>query len=309
MDQLIREAKNIVISTHVRPDADGIGSGLALMEIINLNFTDKNLFFVVDDHIPESLTFLPNSEKIVNIENLKDQKIDLAIAVDAPNLTRLGKVESYFENIKILNIDHHISNSSFGHKNIIDPKSSSTAEMVVDIIKEYDFKINEKIATNLYAGILYDTGNFMWATSPKTLEYGAYLVREGADSGEISKRIFQSKSIKNLQLIGRAIENMKYDKSNNFLSSFILQKDLKDFQATEEDCGGIIEVLKSSFEVETALLLKEQVGEVIRGSIRTIKRDANGLAKTFNGGGHFNAAGFTSDLKVDDILQKIKDQL
>ena len=301
----IQKSQSICLTTHINPDADGIGSGLAFLEMIERNFPEKQVFFVIDSVIPDFLEFMPGSSQIYTPT---PSKVDLLIALDCPNLDRIGSVNKKIESKTIINIDHHISNDNFGDINLVEEKSS-TCEMVTNFFRENNLEISKTMAENLYTGLLTDTGGFAWNTMSSTFETAQYLNKQGADTQHISWMVFIKKSLPRMKFLGYMLNNFHVDKPTGFVYSYMDQVTLKNIGASLDDSEGVVDILKGLEGTKVCALLKEQADGKIRCSLRSNGIDVNAIASHFGGGGHKVASGFCSPLTKDEIIKKIVELL
>ena len=177
--------------------------GLALKKL------NKNVRLLKSDEIPSDYMFLPNIDLIKDYDNIDE--IDLFIALDSSDEGRLGKNKDLLSKAKtILNIDHHISNTDFGHINIVDHNASSTGELMYDFIKYMNISIDEDMATCIYTAISSDTGSFMYDnTSAKTHEIAADLIKIGIDKRNININLYQNKSLERTKLFIKTMDNLE----------------------------------------------------------------------------------------------------
>lgn len=307
MNKLIEKANNILITTHKNPDADGLGCGIAFMEVIESLYPKKSLYFFVDGKPPKNLSFLPHFERIEDInENSFPKNIDLVISLDMPNIQRGGAISKHIKDLPNINIDHHLGNSNFGAINFVDTGASSTAELLVDLFKEYSYEIDDKVANALYAGLIFDTGNFLWAASSKTFDCASLLTKKGANVEMVSKNLFHKNSYTKFKIIEKAIGNMVYDEKKGLLYSYISNKEIKKLDAKQEDFEGVVELLKSFEKAKVTLLMKEDEKSSIRGNIRSDTVDVSRLASLFGGGGHKKASGFQTKKRYMEIVDLIQ---
>jgi phosphoesterase RecJ-like protein len=245
-------------------------------------------------------------------------KYDLIITVDTGDLEQLGRFyednPEIFTSIPLINIDHHASNSNFGKINYIDIMSSSTTELLLPLIQNFEKEtdqqlMDEDIATLLLAGIITDTGSFQNAnTTPRSFAAAAHLIKCGARQQEIIQHIFKTKNLSTLRLWGRILTKMKIDKEYKFVWSVISRKDFADTGSMDDETGGIIDELMSNAPgTEIILLLKQKEDNLISGSLRTTSTavDASSIAEMFGGGGHVQAAGFRIESDDIDLTEQI----
>ncbi|MGM0508910.1 MAG: DHH family phosphoesterase [Fusobacteriota bacterium] len=301
----IDESKRILITAHINPDGDAIGSSLALFLAINkyLKLNEKIepvVRIILEDNTPRYLNFLKGIEMVEKFSDINTKyKFDAIIALDCGELSRIGKVEELIsEDTTVINIDHHISNNRYGDINLVE-NVSSTSEILYDLIKNFNIDMDTDIGEALYTGIAFDTGNFSYSNvSDITFHIAAKLTKLGIDNEKISEELFSNKSMKELRLLGLALENMKYYKEEK-LNIFYLRKEQYE---NKEDTEGIVEALRSYEKCKVALFLREEDDGKIKGSFRSKGPDVNKIATMFDGGGHKKAAGFKTDKKYNEIL-------
>ncbi|MCX8095012.1 MAG: bifunctional oligoribonuclease/PAP phosphatase NrnA [Caldisericia bacterium] len=300
--ETINKHKKFLLISHENPDGDAVGSVLGLY--FGLKKIKKLVFPVLPDPVPKIYSFLKGTENINNDFELDD--IEVAIVLDCADIGRVENLKRKLTKIpKKINIDHHPSNFSFGEINYIDPKSSSTSELVLKILKRLNIEIDKDIAYALYTGLMTDTGGFRFAnTNLNTFKAATFLVKKGANPFYISEMVYSMKPLKALKLLGRALEKLK--KENGIIYSILTLEDFKEFGAEEEDAEGIVEYLNKSNEANISILFKQKNNGFYKVSLRSKgDNDVKNIALKFGGGGHMNAAGF--DIKDDPkiILEKI----
>ncbi|HCL47718.1 TPA: hypothetical protein DHW58_01870 [Patescibacteria group bacterium] len=247
-------------------------------------------------------------------------KYDTVIVLDAADLHQLGlaydRYPTLFQEIPIINIDHHASNAYFGSVNLVDLTATSTAEILIGLIEALGVNlIDPGVATCLLTGIIADTGSFQNAnTTPKSLTVAAQLVGFGAQQQEIIRHLFKTKSLAQLKLWGQVLARIQFDFGTKFAWSTAGLDDLTGSGATKEEFGGLIDELMTSIPgADVVLLLSEREPRVVSGSLRTAKGvDATEIAGLFGGGGHPGAAGFKLlDMTLGEaepkILEKIRE--
>lgn len=308
----LKESENILISSHVNPDGDSIGSGLAIYNAIVKNFPEKKVRFIIEDDIPYDLKFLAGSdevEKYIEIENAPE--VDLMIACDSATFKRVGRVVNFKKGAFLVNIDHHISNELYGDLNIVEDKSS-TCEIMYDVIKNrLKLNIDKEIGEALYTGIVTDTGSFKYeSTTKSTFEIAGKLIDIGIDRNKIINSVYKSKSIGRMKVLGIAISKMNIIEDRRFvyftLSDYFVQTE----GIKKDDTEGIVEQLLEYEGCEVALFLKEEPNGKMKGSLRSKKEiDVNEIASLFDGGGHKRAAGFTTNMEERDIIFQVLENI
>lgn len=294
-------AKHALIISHRQPDGDTIGSNLALRKILMLYFGIK-VTSACADPLPYSLKFLPDSKDVH--KGFIEDEIDLIISVDCSSFDQIKYNEirpNFFKkNIQIINIDHHASNNNYGDLNLVDANAASTTMIVYRLIKALQVPIVPSVATNLLAGIYCDTGSFMHSnTCPEIYKIASDLMQSGASANEIVKHMFKTKTVEQLRLWGKVLENIKVNKKGSIVSK-ITANDFVDTNSSPKDLSGVINYLNSVPNCKMSMLLSEDMKGNVQGSIRTNEDefDASEISCKLGGGGHKKAAGFTLPGKI-----------
>jgi phosphoesterase RecJ-like protein len=286
----IRQAKNIAISSHVRPDADSIGSGLALF--LMLRQMGKTPAFFNTDPAPYPISRLSGYEHIRSGQ-IDPQTFELVILIEGGNEERTGQknLKNYF----CINIDHHASSSDDADINWVVPDAAAVGELVYELGLELAVDFSRDIAFNLYAAIASDTGSFKYSnTTPASLAIAADLtIRGGFTPFEVSNLLFNSNPQEKIRMLTRVLSTLEMALDErvamiHFQRDFLSRLRLKDIE-TED----IIAIARSIDGVQVLLFFKEIADNYFRVSIRS--RDnfsARLVAQAFNGGGHYHAAGF-----------------
>lgn len=299
---LIKRSHRIFLTTHEGTDGDDLGSLLAMRFF--LKQIKKTNFAAVKGGIPNSLSFLPGNNDVG--DELKELNGDLIITFGCNKIERTGwkilsgEAGSRFAGqnsiIPILNFDHHPDNTEFGTVNVIDAKTSAVAELVYYFLDFAEAEISKDIATCLLTGIFTDTGGFKHAnTSAEALEVAAHLLKKGARIDKIAMQTMGRKRPSAIKAWAKGLENARFDPVKKMVFSVMTAEDLKEIGATDEDLDGFVEMLNNMPQAKFALLLRQE-GEVVKGSLRSEphkKVDVSKIAKSFGGGGHKLASGFT----------------
>lgn len=311
---IINKSSKIFIASHVNPDGDNIGSSLSLA--LALKKIDKEVFVLSSDGIPDDFRFLPGCELIQDYKESMGP-IDLLIAVDSSDIGRLGKNKDLImETNKVINIDHHISNTKFGHINIVNPKASATGELIYYFIKRLNIEIDKDIATNIYTAINTDTGKFSYDNvTSDTHRIAADLLDAGVDIKEVNINIYENSSMERTNLFIKTLSGLETYSNNKIAIAKISQDMLTETNTRLEDTEGIVSFIRGIGPVEVSCILKEISEKEVRVSLRSKEYvDVASICEVFNGGGHIRAAGCTinSDLNsaesliVEEIIKKIR---
>ncbi len=297
------QARRVLLITHKNPDGDALGSMLGLAYYLHENNLDHISFCASE--VPEHFFFLPRFETIkANVDAITRDEFDTLVVLDAGDLERTGVIE-LLPQIKgvsaIINIDHHRTNTNFGHINLVEPKASSTAEIIYHFLDFHRFAIRPDVATCLLTGILTDTGSFSnLATTPSSLAVASKLLAAGARSRDIMDYTLHNKSLNQLQLWGRALARLKKNEATGFVTTIITKKDMDELGLDDESIDGIANFLNSLKEASVVMVLREKEEGVVKASLRTHEPniDVSQFARQFGGGGHKKAAGFSIKGKI-----------
>lgn len=294
----ISEYKSVCLIGHINPDCDAIASMSVFREFLMKTFKIKTVDIFADTK-ELSKKYLPllGDAKF----NPREKKYDVAIMMDAPNIPRMGRFASLFENARYkLVIDHHATNDYSGDNNIV-KIISSTCEIIYDILKKYDFKFTDEIYAKIYAGIITDTNNFQWGEmNVHTFEIAGECFSH-IDARTIFEYYLGSNSLKNLQLYALAIKNLESHADGRIYVTHISHEDRDKFMAESEDFLGIANRI-SSIEGNQITCFIEPRGNGYNYEMRSKPGfDISGVAKHFGGGGHANAAAFESDRLLKDM--------
>ena len=310
----IKEAQRIIVIPHQDPDGDAIGSVSAFSYFLRGIGKEHDLFCATE--IKDKITSVPHLTKIdTNPEVWDKYNHDLAIILDTGDLRRSG-VQEYFnrlrDGIKIICIDHHITNTNYGHLNLVMPNASSTAEVLYYFFKYNNIEINKNIAVSLLTGLITDTDNFSnGATTKNSLKIASDLIHHGANFNLIKSLFLKNKSVNTLKLWGVALSRLTVHEKHDIVHTHITRNDLREAEATEEETDGIANFLNNVSEGQAAILLKETADGKIKASLRTTKEnfDVGAIAKALGGGGHKKAAGFTTEGTIESVLAKIGEEV
>ncbi|MEY8848878.1 bifunctional oligoribonuclease/PAP phosphatase NrnA [Psychroserpens sp. XS_ASV72] len=313
---LLNVPKAIVIIPHKNPDGDAIGSTLALYHYLRLSH--HNCTIIAPNDYPDFLKWMPGETTILKYDTQQEScdtlinKTDIIFTLDFNALNRIGGMESVVENsnsIKIM-IDHHQQPDDYANFTYSDVTMSSTCEMVYNFIEMLGDKdlINKDIATCLYAGIMTDTGSFRFPlTTSATHHIIGELIEKGANNAEIHNQIYDTNSYDRLQLLGRALSNLKVLPEYRTAFITLSQEELNTFNFKKGDTEGFVNYgLSLEGIIFAAIFIENQQENIIKISLRS-KGDfsVNELSRAhFNGGGHTNAAGGRSDLSLKDTIDK-----
>lgn len=303
----IRSSKNIGIVGHVSPDGDCLGSGLSLYQ--GIKKIKENVTLIKNDDVPKYLHVLDGLEEMVSYSD--DMDFDLLLIVDCSSIDRIGKAEKLFKLAKkTACIDHHNTNLYFADINIVDESSSSTCQLVYEILLEMGLAYDKSMANNTLVGILTDTNRFMYQdTSPRTLEIASKLLAHGIDKDKIIQGLYQSNTLESLKLTAHVINQAKFYYEDKLAISTTLNKDLVKLGASVEDLEGKIDLIRDIDTVELAITIRQEK-DSYKVSLRSKNHiDVAELAMEFGGGGHTRAAGFSYKGELEDFRKELMERL
>lgn len=291
VNELIAKRQPVLITTHEAPDGDCIGSALALA--LALRQKGLKVSVVNKDPVPETLTFLAGSQEVLLPASLSTE-FEVAIIVDCTDLGRLG-FELPQGETQLINIDHHVSNTSFGTYNYVNPKASATGEIIYNLLKEIDVEIRPDIATALYTSLVTDSGSFQYEnTSPETLRIAAELLENGAETNIIRQYLWENKPLPAIKALQAALNSLTTAADGKLAWVALDMKSIAAIGASNEHLEGLVNYPRSIAGVEVGMFFKEVEPQKIKVSLRSKQYvDVNALAQKFDGGGHRRAAGCT----------------
>ncbi len=311
--RLLLDSSSVVISTHIRPDGDAIGSQLALAHF--LEGQGVTVYCLNEDPPPPNMEWLPGIEKVKVFDGSLEQRrliddADVVAVVDTNKLERIGSLQTAVEasRAKRVLIDHHLDPEDSFDATFTRDTASSAGELVYELIAQHDADcINEAIATNLYAAITTDTGSFRYnSVTPHVHEVVADLLRRGELSPEpIHSAIYDTRTLPGLRLLARSLESLKVRFRGRLSYMIISRSMLADAEASTDDAEGFVNYPLSMRGVLVALLFTE-TAEGAKISFRSKGQVAvNKLARAFDGGGHRNASGAFVEGELDDVVEAV----
>ncbi len=293
---LLAASHRILVSGHISPDGDSLGSMIALARM--LTAAGHQAFATADIKALGKPGFLEGVKDIIPLRKLKRRKFDLFISVDCASAERLPQeVRSFAEKLPILVIDHHITNTDFGDVSIIDPTASSAGEIVWRFAKWMEWKLDAPTAEALWVALITDSGRFAYdSTKPGTLRAACDLLKHGVRTAYINDIIYCSFPSRSIELKRRAWRSLHTWKNRKVSEVTLTRDDFREVRGTKAEAEDIIEIPRQVARNQIALFfyqIPDRTHET-RVSIRTrAPWDATVLAQKFGGGGHIRAAGCT----------------
>lgn len=303
LEELIAGAQTFFLAGHLNPDGDTIGSMLAIASV--LKRLGKKVRLFSQDPIPENLRFLPHARSIRS--RLPKASFDAAILLECSTPARGGSLEPVLKRCgKVVNIDHHKTSEFYGDINIVEPHSSSTAEIVYRLFHNMTVNVSRREAACLYTGMVTDTGRFHFpATSPRTLEIASRLLETGFKFSRINDLLYATKACESLKILGRALESLELKSGGKLAVLTLRHADFKEFDARSEHSENVINYGMMPPGVKAAVMFREEAERVSvtfrsRGHI-----DVSLVAKSFGGGGHRNASGCRMKSGLGEAREKV----
>jgi len=300
-----------LVVTHENPDGDALGSMLAMS--IALRRLGKDTVMYLSGEAPT-----PGEYRFLDLNGLRralpdDTEERVLLALDCASERRIGPEHDVMERARmVVNVDHHHDNTRFGDVNLIVDDASSTAEIVRDVLASLDVELTSDIAEALYVALVTDTGRFQYSnTTPKSLRLAADLVEAGADVHGIFRLVYETVQFAKLKLLARALDRAELFENGRLVVSYLLKDDFADVGAEEPYSEGIIDYLRSVEGSEMVALIREPPrdgGPARRISLRSSRDevDVSAVARAAGGGGHRQAAGFSSELEIPEIVEFIR---
>ena len=302
MNSIIQQFNNsnkILAVTHAHPDGDAIGSLIALG--LSLEALNKKITLYCESPIPAVYRFLPAVHRVV--KKIDGLNYDTAVILDCGDLNRVGKAVSLVKQIPVIvNIDHHITNTYFGHLQLIDTSACATAEIVYRLIKQMGLPFNKPVATSIYTGILADTGSFRFSnTNRAAFAICQEMMEIGVDPHNIARHVYGTYSLSRIKLLNLALDSIELSKNGKLSIMTLTQKMFDETHTQPED-------------VEVAALIQEHRNGKEKSrktnrfhvSLRSDGAvDVAAIASLFGGGGHASAAGFSIESTLSNIKSRI----
>jgi len=309
----LRENERFVVTSHEAPDGDALGSLLGMGLALEQLGKDVVMFLGGEAPLPGEYRFLD----LEGAQGLRRQRpLDFAervlVAVDCASAGRVGAEPGLVEKAPFtINVDHHHDNPRFGDVDLVVPDASSTGEVLADVFRELGVRLTPEIAEALYIALVTDTGRFQYAnTTPKALRLAADLVEAGADIHRVFQGVYENVQFAKLKLLARALDRARVLEGGGIVVSYLVRDDFEAVGATEPYSEGIIDVLRSTEGALVSALIREpprDSGPTRKVSLRSSvdEVDVSAIARESGGGGHRAAAGFSSELSVDEITEFI----
>jgi phosphoesterase RecJ-like protein len=311
-------ARRPIVVTHENPDGDALGSLIAMQGILSAIGKDCEMYIDGRDlPLPQEYAFLPLPNLIC--EPPADFRERTIVFLDCGNLARNPAQEfrgGGRDRLNILNIDHHHDNTRFGTANLVDDSASCTAEIIWVLMHALGVAPTRTVADALYVGLITDTGRFMYEnTGRRAHVMAADLIDVGVDVNDLYRRVYEDVPYGKLALLARGLSNVERYDDGRLTISALTVSDFNDSQAEESYSEGLIDHLRAVEGTELAALVRDRIGNGSGGERRVSLRSASGridvsaIARAQGGGGHRQAAGFSTALAHDELVEFLRAQL
>ncbi|MDR3022004.1 MAG: bifunctional oligoribonuclease/PAP phosphatase NrnA [Clostridiales bacterium] len=304
LKQIINKANSIAIISHIRPDGDTLGGSLSLYNVCK--DMGKNPVLLCESEIPQYFSFMNGVEIFAQSST---DKYDLVFAVDCGDKGRLGSLEGVFLSGKTkVNIDHHITNTSFGDVNFVNKQASSTCQLLYELYKKFDIKITSTIATHLYTGLSTDTGHFKHSNvNESTFLMAADLTQKGVDLEFITRKLYKENSKDWLRLLSYALSKIKYYSNDRICLMTLTKQEIDTLNCSFEDTEGLVGYCINQRGVTIGAIISQHSStNSYKVSLRSKPDiDVSVAACSFGGGGHKYAAGCMMSGVLETVVEKV----
>jgi bifunctional oligoribonuclease and PAP phosphatase NrnA len=306
----LREHDRFLATTHENADGDALGSLLGLTLGLRRLGKDVQMILGPDERVPAELGFMALDD--LRREAPADAAERVLVCLDCASEHRLTAAGLREHAPLVLDVDHHHDNTRFGDVNLIVPDASSTSEIVADLLAELGVELTPEIAEPLYIALVTDTGRFQYSnTTPKALRLAADLVEAGADVHRVFQQVYENIELAKLKLLARVLDRAQVYEGGRVVISHLLRGDFAEAGAQEPYSEGLIDYLRSIEGAELVALIREpprEDGPARRVSLRASadEIDVSRIARASGGGGHRQAAGFSSEASIAEITDFIR---
>jgi phosphoesterase RecJ-like protein len=317
-DQVLQELRGtdkLVVVAHENPDGDALGSLIAMQGILSAIGKDCLMFIAARElPLPEEYNWFPLDGLVSEPPADVDERT--IVFLDCGNVERNPAEVFRRPGMHILNIDHHHDNTRFGTVNLVVPEASCTAEIVWDLIGDLGVAPTLTVAEALYVGLITDTGRFMYENTGRRAHLmAASLIDAGVDVHDVYRRVYEDVPYGKLALLARGLSNVERYDGGRLTLTALSAADFSDSDAEESYSEGVVDHLRAVQGTEVAALVRDRIGDGVAGLRKVSLRSGNDridvsvIARALGGGGHKQAAGFSTQLEHDELVQVLRDQL
>jgi phosphoesterase RecJ-like protein len=305
--EALKRADEVALACHVNPDADAMGSMLALACFL----AKQGKRVAAIEEAPRWASLLPGREHVVP-PGAMPKEPQVFVALDTADINRLDGLAHLVKRAgTVIVIDHHVTNTGFGTVDLIDANAAATAQLVYALIERMGGELDPDTAACLYAGLVTDTGRFQFSnTTPEVLRIAARLREERFDHVTLSQALYEDNSLRYLRLLGRVLERARHERAAGLVWTYVTRADLESAGIGIEDTNDLIDLVRTAREADVAAVLKEQPDGGFKVSLRSRGgTDVASVAASFGGGGHRLAAGYSSKAGLEETVEALLDAL
>jgi bifunctional oligoribonuclease and PAP phosphatase NrnA len=310
----LREADRFLLTTHENPDGDALGSLLSMHWILQQLGKDSLMYMSPDEFpLPWEYRNWTFDARLVGTppDDVGERTI---VFLDCGNIERMPVDFLQADGLHILNIDHHHDNTRFGTVNLVCPVASCTAEIVWRLAKELGAEITHPIADALYTGLVTDTGRFMYEnTTPEAHRMAAELIEAGVEPHQVYRRLYEDLPLRRLHLLQRALASVERHDDGTITIAHLTKGDYEETGALETDSEGVVDHMRAVEGTAVAVLVRELLSEERVGMRKVSLRatdtrvDVSRVAREFGGGGHPQAAGFSTPMPYPELVGRLRE--
>jgi bifunctional oligoribonuclease and PAP phosphatase NrnA len=310
----LREADRFLLTTHENPDGDALGSLLSMHWILEQLGKDSLMYMSPDEFpLPWEYRNWTFDARLVGTppDDVAERTI---VFLDCGNIERMPVEFLQADGLHILNIDHHHDNTRFGTVNLVCPVASCTAEIVWRLAKDLGAEITPPIADALYTGLVTDTGRFMYEnTTPEAHRMAAELIEAGVEPHQVYRRLYEDLPLRRLHLLQRALASVERHDDGTITIAHLTKGDYEETGALETDSEGVVDHMRAVEGTAVAVLVRELLSEERVGMRKVSLRatdtrvDVSRVAREFSGGGHPQAAGFSTSMPYPELVGRLRE--
>ena len=311
----LRSGEKFLLVTHENPDGDALGSLVAMNEILRGLGKDTVMFMSDEDFpLPSEYRDLPLGSVSHSLPEDADERT--IVFLDCGNLDRMPVTFLGRDDAHIVNIDHHHDNTRFGTANLVVDGASCTAEIIWELLPELGVQMTDELADALYIGLVTDTGKFQYENTTATSHrMAAALLEHGVDVHNIFRRLYENVPFAKLQLLARMLNRVERHDGGRLTLSYLLRSDYEETGADENFSEGLVDHIRALEGTVVAALVREQLKEGREGVMKVSLRasmdevDVSVIARKEGGGGHRQAAGFSTTRSLADLTEFLRREI
>lgn len=305
VEALTQSREPLLIVCHVSPDGDAVGAALALAQLCEE--IGRPCAVVNDDRVSSRYDFLPGFSRFRQTAEVRERYRE-AVALDCADIQRLGRAVDLFEpDVRLINVDHHETNNSFGSLNLVEPEASATCLVLYRLLRSAGLPISHPVALSLYTGIVFDTGGFRYNNTTPEIHYAAAdLLTRGIEPFLVADRVLEAMTREQVELVRLGLATLTVHPSGRIAYASVDQEMLAKSGADEDDSDALLLYTRALSGVEVGVLFRERKDGSVKASLRSREKvDVASLALRFSGGGHMRAAGCNLEGPLDQAVKRL----